>query len=233
MDDLMQTRAVPPEPSLRFLVWGGGGHGRMVGELIAAAGHRLAGFIDRDPGGLRLEEAAEPPLLKVDESEWLARLSAGDVPTDCDAVALGIGDGAIRMRCHRSLRDLVASPLLHPSATISASATLGRGSVVLPRVVVNAHVRVGEGVILNTGAIVEHDCIVSDGVHLSPGAILCGDVSVGVESWIGAGAVVVPGIRIGTGVTVGAGAVVLRHVPDGTTVVGNPAKSVAQREDRP
>ena len=47
---------------------------------------------------------------------------------------------------------------------------------------------------------------------------------------IGAGAVILPGIRIGQGAMVGAGAVVTKNVSDGATVVGNPARLVA--EDR-
>lgn len=44
---------------------------------------------------------------------------------------------------------------------------------------------------------------------------------------VGTGAIVLPGVTIGVGAMVGAGAVVTADVPDGTTVVGNPARTVA------
>lgn len=43
---------------------------------------------------------------------------------------------------------------------------------------------------------------------------------------IGGGATLLPGILIGAGAIVGAGAVVTRDVPPGTTVVGNPARTI-------
>lgn len=49
------------------------------------------------------------------------------------------------------------------------------------------------------------------------------------DAYIGAGAVIVGPIMIGEGATVGANAVVTRDVPNGDTVVGIPARSVADR----
>jgi acetyltransferase-like isoleucine patch superfamily enzyme len=46
---------------------------------------------------------------------------------------------------------------------------------------------------------------------------------------LGSGAVILGGIRIGEGAVVGAGAVVTRDVPAGATVVGSPARALAER----
>jgi acetyltransferase-like isoleucine patch superfamily enzyme len=45
-------------------------------------------------------------------------------------------------------------------------------------------------------------------------------------AWIGIGAVILKGVRIGSGARVGAGAVVTGDVSPGTTVAGNPGRSV-------
>ncbi|MBX6332487.1 MAG: acetyltransferase, partial [Gemmatimonadaceae bacterium] len=36
----------------RVLVWGAGGHGKVVADLIRLTGHHLVGFADRDEGKL-------------------------------------------------------------------------------------------------------------------------------------------------------------------------------------
>lgn len=49
------------------------------------------------------------------------------------------------------------------------------------------------------------------------------------DAWIGAGSIILPGVTVGEGSIVGAGSVVTRDVPAGTTVAGNPARSIGVR----
>ena len=52
-------------------------------------------------------------------------------------------------------------------------------------------------------------------------------IRIGRRCWIGANAVVLPGVELRDDVTVGAGAVVTKSCPAGSTVVGIPARPVA------
>lgn len=218
-----------PEP---LLVWGGGGHGRVVADLVRAVGHELAGYVDRDPA--RLGEVVEPGggRVVVAEQEFLRQAAVGQCANGAGGITLGIGDNRAREASLGRVPGLYAPPLVHPSAVVSPSAALGRGTVVLPLGAVNAAARLGDAVIVNTAAVVEHDCVLEGGVHVSPGAVLAGGVQVGARSWVGAGAVVIQGVRVGRDVIVGAGAVVIRDVADGTTVVGNPARPIHRSEGR-
>ncbi len=214
-----------PNAARRLLIWGGGGHGKVVADLARAAGFIVAGFVDRDAS--KVGAAIEPMGARVllDEVAFLAGLAR--TPGEHGAVALAIGDNAARVAAYRRLQGRVECPrLVHPSAVISSTASVGCGSVVLPQVVVNTAATVGQAVILNSGSVVEHDCELDDGVHISPNATLAGGVRIGAESWIGAGATIIQGVRVGARCMVGAGAVVLRDVPDGTKVVGCPAKPI-------
>jgi sugar O-acyltransferase (sialic acid O-acetyltransferase NeuD family) len=215
----------------RFLIWGGGGHGKVVADLVRAAGHAVAGFCDRDPE--KLYRVVEPGggTVVVSESELLAGIEqTGALPVGIDAVALAIGDNGTRLECMRVLSGFPLPPLVHPSAVVSPWARVGDGSVVFACAVLNADATVGRAVIVNTGAIVEHDCSVGDGVHLSPRSALGGAARVEERSWIGAGATVLQRINVGAEAIVGAGATVIRDVPPGVTVVGVPAKPIGSRK---
>lgn len=210
-----------------FLIWGAGGHGKVVADLVRACGHHLAGFVDADAAKLGCEVEPGGGRVVLQEEEFLGRVrECGCYPEGIDAVALAIGDNGVRQRCLVPLEKCTVPSLVHPSAVVSSSAALGRGTVVFPSAVINADAHIGAAVIINSAAVVEHDCAVADGAHLSPGAMLAGGARVGERSWVGAGATVIQGIVIGADVTAGAGAVVIRDVPDGTTVAGVPARPI-------
>jgi sugar O-acyltransferase (sialic acid O-acetyltransferase NeuD family) len=218
-------------PSEDLLVWGAGGHGRVVADLIRSLGLRVAGFIDADQR--HLNQAAEPDesILLMYEGDFVQRLRGESAfPDGVSGVALGIGNNLRRFQLLTELGELIAPPLVHSRAAVTPSAAIGVGTVVLANAVINSRARVGAGGIINSGAIIEHDCSLGRGVHVSPGSVLSGSVTVGDRAWIGAGAVVVPGITVGSDSVIGAGAVVLRDVADNTTVVGNPARLIHQRE---
>lgn len=212
------------------LVWGAGGHGRVVADLVRAAGWCLAGFVDGDAG--KIGQVVEPGggrAIMMEEG-FRAEVRQGRLPEGVDAIVLGIGDNTVRARCLRELEGIEAPFLVHPTASVSDSADLGRATVVLPLAVINAGARIGCAGIINSGAIVEHNCTLGEAVHIAPRAVLSGDVTVADRSWIGVGATVIQGLRIGADVVVGAGAVVVRDIPEGLTVVGNPARPLRRSD---
>ena len=57
-------------------------------------------------------------------------------------------------------------------------------------------------------------------------------VTIGRGCWFGWGAMVTPGVTIGDGAVIGMGAVVTKDVEVGSVVVGNPAKTIKQRNPK-
>jgi sugar O-acyltransferase (sialic acid O-acetyltransferase NeuD family) len=213
----------------RFIVWGAGGHARVVADVIESSGNAVAAFVDRRPR----DQIPDLDLVVrlIDQSVFEGEnLAHAVLPDSCTAVALGIGDNRRRRQALAAVGALPMPAVVHPSAVVSRSASVGRAVVVCPLAVINAQAVIGDGAIVNSSAVIEHDCVLGAASHISPGAVLTGAVTVGSCAWIGAGAVVLPGRRIGEAAIVGAGAVVTRDVGAGTTVVGNPARILHARE---
>lgn len=195
---------------------GAGGHGKVVAEVAEDSGIRDVVFFD---DGMTATKGNFHWQFKGHSDYFLS------TATDYLGCFIAIGHNATRQKVNEKISwDIARELLLHPKATISTTATIERGTVVMAGAVINAYASIGEGVIINTSASIDHDCLISDYVHVSPGAHLGGEVFVGDRSWIGIGASVKNGVRIGKDVTVGAGAVVIKDIPDGHTVVGNPAR---------
>jgi serine O-acetyltransferase len=90
----------------------------------------------------------------------------------------------------------------------------------------------GMGVVIGETAEIGDDCTLYQGVTLGGTSLTRGQKrhpTLGNGVIVGSGAQVLGPFRVGDGARVGAAAVVLREVPHGATMVGNPARQVAQR----
>lgn len=204
----------------KIFVYGAGGHGKVVADiLLSGKDPRFAGFID-DHSELRQTTLLGYPVFG--DGIWL-RNEAAKTPI---AVALGVGDNYARQKvaqsCAASGVELLI--LVHPAATVSESARLGAGTVVMARAAINPGAVIGEGAIVNTGAVVEHDVEIGDYAHVSPNTAMGGASGLGEFSHLGIGAVAIHGVKIGAYTIVGAGAVVVRDLPERVVALGVPAK---------
>lgn len=207
-----------------WIIWGSKGHGMVVADAIQLNGGRVAALVDNDPAAMPCVAGAVVCRGETGLREWLnaqnrrAELSG--------AIAIGGTRGENRVEIGTLLRAMGVrlTPVIHPTAAVSATAAVSEGCHVLANAVVAAGAALGPMTIINNGAVVDHECELAEGVHVAPGAVLCGCISVGQHSMIGAGATVLPRLSIGRRCIIGAGATVTRNVPDKAVVVGSPAK---------
>ena len=62
--------------------------------------------------------------------------------------------------------------IVHPSAVVSPSAVIGRGSFVMHRAVVNTNTVIEHGVLVSSGAVIDHDSYIASGVNIGLGSIV-------------------------------------------------------------
>jgi acetyltransferase EpsM len=199
-----------------IIIYGGGGHGKSVFELLQAiGGYFIVGFVDDGiPKGKRILDV---PV--IGDKEVIEKLYFEGARLAVNAVG---GIGNIRIRKQVFERLITAGfdfpKLIHPKAFVEKSASLSPGVQIFPNAYIGSEVEVGFGTIINTGAIVSHECVVGDIANISPGAILAGEVHVGEEVLIGMGVTVHLGVKIGKGAKVGNGATIKTDVPEGGIV---------------
>ena len=197
-----------------MVVFGAGGHAKVVIDILESNGIKIDYIVDDNP---RIKELYG----------YKVRRDSGRY----DEVIVAIGSCKLRKDVVGRLNVRRYITVVDPTATVSSRASVGDGTVVMQGAVIQSGTRVGHHCIVNTSASVDHDCEIGDFVHVAPHAAILGGVKVGAGSLIGAGAVVKPNLTIGKGVIVGAGAVVVDDVPDGEVIAGVPAKKLRYSSD--
>lgn len=206
-----------------LLIYGAGGHGRVVAETAQRAGFRVAAFLDAN-AELHHSLIEGLAVLQPPGTREAVRLLERSFGAFTIGLALGLNNDRQSAALSVLALDISLATIVSCHAVVSASASIGHGSVVMPGTVINAGATLGCGVIVNTGAVVEHDCRLGDFVHLSPRAVLGGGVTIGPLAHIALGATIIPRISIGARTTVGAGSVATRDLPDDVTAFGCPAR---------
>jgi len=205
-----------PMPNL--LMVGGGGHARVLQELLTEAGHDLAGYVALSDAGLLLEGVlqryTDEQVLALNPEEFLLINGIGSS-----------GDLSLRASVFEKFKagGFNFLQLVARTAHVSDSAAVTEGVQVMHMAVVHTDAKIDDNTIVNTGAIVEHHNVIGAHCHIAIGAVLAGNVTVGDRTHIGANATVLQGVTIGSNCVIGAGAVVLNDVPDGHVAVGVPA----------
>jgi sugar O-acyltransferase (sialic acid O-acetyltransferase NeuD family) len=208
-----------------ILIIGSSGQGGVILDILKDCGHSVAGYLDDTVpvGGVK---RGLPILGKLADCREVCE------EKKIQNVALAIGDNWWRRKVWEDLTGLssVNFPLIaHPTASISRSARIGEGSILMAGAIVAAHARLGIFTIVNTGASLDHDCVLGDFASLAPGVCTGGFSEIGECSAIGVGAVLSDRIKVGSHTVVGTGAVVVRDIPGMSVAYGSPATVVRSR----
>lgn len=216
-----------------LVIVGAGGFARETVELVrtvnqAVPTYDLIGYLDDNAD---LHGTSLLGLNVIGPLDQLAELSDAAV-----VVCLG-SPQSITLR-QRVVERIALEPdrfatLVHPSAAIASSVSLGPGSVVHAGCVFTADITIGAHVEIMPGVIMTHGDRVGDFATFGAGVRLAGDVTIKPSAYIGSGALVREQLTVGSAALIGMGSVVTRSVPAGEVWAGSPARrmhSTKQRE---
>ena len=145
-------------------------------------------------------------------------------PGDRFIVALGKPSSKRRLVEMLSDRGGRFATLIHPTAVVTRSASLGEGVIMTPFTMANPNAVAERFVTIISFSGLGHDSRAGEFTTISSHVDVTGFAQLGKDVFVASGARILPGIEVGDGATIGAGAVVIRRVKPGATVYTEPAK---------
>jgi sugar O-acyltransferase (sialic acid O-acetyltransferase NeuD family) len=211
----------PAESAIRrILIVGAGGFGREVllwaRDAWPSQSALIAGFLSADPERLNGQAAPLPILSDPATFE----------PQPGDALLLAIGIPETRRVVAESLESRGAEflTLIHPTAIVAPSATIGTGSILCPFSIVSDSAKVGRFALLNYHTSLGHDASAGNYAVLSPYATLGGAAHIGNDVFMGMHASVGPGKHVGPRSKVSANSCALVNAPSDSLIYGAPGR---------
>jgi len=215
----MELNALITEPP-PIVIFGASSHGLVVLDAVEQGSQfKAVAFVDDAPKGV-----LPIPVWSWEELKTNKRRLHG--------IVVGIGENHIREKITKRIQDELTIQLVtvvHPFTSISPSAKLGNGVVVLAGANIGPHAVIHDGCLLNTHSSLDHHGTMHPFSSLVPGVVTGGHVSIGSGAALCLGVSVIHNVHIGVHAVVGAGAAVVNSVPDHVVVMGVPAKVVRKR----
>jgi sugar O-acyltransferase (sialic acid O-acetyltransferase NeuD family) len=205
------------------IIFGASFMGRAAKEVFEANSNVVYCFLDDDKTLHGKEIDNVTVLGNTDDDGYLKLIGkkcAAFVAVDDNKVRKGL------VQMLQEVRHVQPVNAVHPSATVSSSATLGHGNFIDMVAAVGAGAEIGNHVIVQAGATIGVEAKIGDYAQIGAGSVINAGAELEEEVFIGSGVTVISGITIGKGARVGAGSVVIAPVKAGDTVFGNPAQKV-------
>ena len=121
--------------------------------------------------------------------------------------------------------------LIDPSAIISSSAKIGKGTIVCQNSTITSLAKIEDNVVCNIGSIIGHDVVIGNHSNISSYSVIGGKTKIGSRVFLGSGSILKEKIKIGNDVIISMGSVVYKDIEDGLIVVGNPAR-ISRRNEK-
>ncbi|MFE5320253.1 acetyltransferase [Paenibacillus sp. NPDC056579] len=206
---------------LDIIIVGAGGFGREVylwaKDAFPENEYRIKGFLSPNPHDLDYFRT---------EAKIIGDENTYDIQEN-DRFLFAIGNIDIKKRVVTQLKQRGAQflTLIHPTAIVTPTATIGEGVILCPFVTVSDHVEIGNFVMMNFYSSCGHDAKVGDYSILCPYATVNGFSILQDEVFLASHSTVTPRKKVGYRAQVSANSVVMYDVPDYNFVFGVPGRN--------
>lgn len=199
------------------IVIGAGGHSAEIDDYFYFTGKsnadfplRIIGYIDDNASAYEQYQLSAP---------YLGSISDHQIRNDCFYL-MGIANLKYRRPIIDRFIDKGAkfATFIHPQATISPSARIGKGVVVAPYANIGPNVVVGDYNLINSRCSIGHDTVIGNYNFISPNVCFSGFTKLGDENLFGINSATIPGISVGNRNKIMAGMTLDKHVGDDETV---------------
>jgi sugar O-acyltransferase (sialic acid O-acetyltransferase NeuD family) len=146
-----------------------------------------------------------------------------------DELVLGIGYKHLLARkalFERFEAKIPFGTIIHSSAWVDLTATIGKGCIVYPCCCIDAHAVIDKNTVLNISCTVAHDTYVGKHCFLSPRVALAGFVTTEEMCLFGINSTVIDSVSIVAGTQLGGGTVVIKNIEEKGLYVGNPQRFI-------
>jgi sugar O-acyltransferase (sialic acid O-acetyltransferase NeuD family) len=119
--------------------------------------------------------------------------------------------------------------VIHPNASVSKLATIGRNTLIMAGVVITSDAKIGDHVCLLPNSVVHHDSRVENYSLVGSSVVVAGGTVVHQNCYIGSRSSLINGITVGEFTLVGMGSNVVSSIESHSVIVGNPAKPLVKK----
>jgi sugar O-acyltransferase (sialic acid O-acetyltransferase NeuD family) len=116
--------------------------------------------------------------------------------------------------------------VIHPSASVSPNARIGRNVLIMAGAVITGNAVIGDHVCILPNSVIHHDCRIGNYCLIGSNVTVAGYTVVEENCYIGSGSSIINNITIGNGTLVGMASNVIKDIPPASKVAGNPARQL-------
>jgi len=174
---------------------------------------QILGFIDDNQEKFKINVLR----YKFDQP-YLGTSDSFQFKTDCQYI-FGFANIQSRLKILSKVshKKISFMTIIHPTAIIADSATIGDGNIVYPYCIIGPNVTIGDNNIFTSYSFISHDCQVGNNNFFSTSG-LSGNVSVGDNNFFGIRNTVIPDVKIGSYNLIQAGMTIDKDILDNETI---------------